>query len=103
MDPVTAERVVDVLRAFHAASTPGSLRVMGTATNVEDDVSSYETVENHVGQPPYVYMVIVRTENFTTTHSKPSLTERRLLSHQLATRLGHARLASASQPSYCLD
>ena len=47
--------------------------------------------------------LIVRTENFTTTHSKPALTERGRLRHHLAQGksqgLGPARLASASQPS----
>ena len=55
------------------------LRVMGTATNVEDDVSSYETVENHVGQPPYVYgdrnaQLFQRLASHNSTLSPPTPT-----------------------------
>ena len=44
--------------------------------------------------------LIVFTENFTTTHSNPSLTARCHKRPPASLRLGHARLASASQPSY---
>ena len=44
--------------------------------------------------------LIVFTENFTTTHSNPSLTARCHKRPPASLRLGHASLASASQPSY---